>query len=195
MFEQAKKSGASKSLAPAEKALPAKLDELVQFANGGRASIGIKRLHVERALRLVADGAPVAWTFGARSMSSRVAFVLVVRAGDDVAVIAIDCRRVDAYKGPAHVFQSLGPVPAWGQGTLEKVIEGEDAEKIELARTASRGIEIHALQQVSDPGLKERIKVFGKSNATTEKSAQGDANIQRVRSTIAEVAKFLGLET
>lgn len=194
MFEQAKKTSAShKSLAPVEKTLAEKLDGLVQFANGNRASIGIKRLHVERAIRLVADGAPLAWTFGARSMSSRVAFILVTRAGDDVTVTAVDCRRVDAYKGPAHVFQGLGT--GWASGTLEKAIEGETPEKLELARTASRGIEIHALAQVTDPGLKERIKLFGKSSAATEKSPQGDVGVQRVRASLAEVAKFLGIES
>lgn len=191
MFQEAKKSG-EKSLAPVEKDLGGKLDALVQFANGGRTSIGIKRLHVERALRLVIDGAPVAWTFGARSMSSRVAFVLVVREGDNVAVIAADCRRRDAYKGPASVFQALG---AW-TGTLEKDIEGETADKREAARANSRGIEIHALAQVTDVALKERLKAFAKSQREKEAGPEGsELPVVRVRAGLVEASKFLGLES
>lgn len=190
MFQEAKKSGTKKSLAPAEKDLGGKLDDLVQFANGGRSSIGIKRLHVERALRLVVDGAPVAWTFGARSMSSRVAFILVVREGDHVGVIACDVRRLDAYKGPANVFRGLGE---W-TGILERDIEGETAEKREQARAASRGIEIHALSQVTDPALKERLKTLAKGQRATESGPHGDLAVLRVRAPAVEAAKFLGIE-
>ena len=156
------------------------IDEILAVANGGRGSIAMKRVHVERVLKLALEGAPVAWTFGAKSMSSKAAFVLAVREKHDIVLVGADVRRVDANKGPLGAFPSL---VSWDERAApEKDIPGETAEKREAARAAGRGIELHAVGQVTDPVLISRLKALPNKAPVAKKFS------------IAEVAGHFGAE-
>jgi hypothetical protein len=133
---------------------------LLDTANGGRKtdSLRLHLKHANKALSMVMEGAPVAWVFGANSTTSRAGFFLVVRDKDNLRVIVADVRRADANNGPLGAFPKLAP---WGESAaFEKDVEGMTPEKIAKARAAGRGIETHALAQVTDPGLRERLKAL-----------------------------------
>lgn len=114
----------------------------LNVANSSRASIGITEKHIAKMLGTLLNGADLAYVFGAKSMSSRAAFVLAVRDGASIRLVYADVRRQDANLGPAGAF------PGFPGGPLgsDLPVSGESPEKHATARAAGRGIETHALR-------------------------------------------------
>lgn len=133
---------------------------MLAVANGSRASIGVTEKHVSKMLETVAAGADIGIVLGARSMSTRAAFVMALRDGDTVRVVYADVRRCDAYQGPAGAF------PGFPSGPLGPVlpVKGESPEKHATARAASRGIETHAFTLA--PEKRDAVLAWARANAT-----------------------------